>query len=449
MQNHALALPADLREIAGKLGLAADVIYLPRTGIDLACWPVVACDQFTAEPEYWQETEAIVGDRPSTLHLILPEFYLENPGSLPLCERISRINRHMHQYLLDGTLEPLPAGWILVDRATARHPSRKGLVLAVDLERYEFQPGNQQMIRATEGTVLDRIPPRLRIRQDASLELPHVQLLIDDPSRSVIEPMYAALQQERPLYETGLIQGGGSIRSWLVPADSALCRQAILALSQLASIQQLGLLAVVGDGNHSLATAKAHWEIQRQTCGPDHPSRYALVELINIHDEGLAFEPIHRVLFDIAPDDFLTEAKLWFSNQDLQIESPGQDSGGLPDDCGHDSSGADPAQTIPLFWRDKSWLLRIGKPVHSLTAGSLQPFLDSLARHRQIRVDYIHGDEVVRRLASAGAIGLCLPALDKNTFFQTITREGVLPRKTFSMGEAREKRYYFESRLII
>jgi hypothetical protein len=439
MQNQTPALPADLREIAGKLGLAADSIYLPRAGVDLACWPVVACDQFTAEPEYWQETEANVGDRPSTLHLILPELYLEQPGKLPVGERISRINRIMRQYLSDGTLAPQPAGWILVDRATPLHPSRKGLVLAIDLERYEFQPGNRQMVRATEGTVLDRIPPRLRIRQDAPLELPHVQLLIDDPASSVIEPLYAALRQGKPLYETNLMQGGGSIRSWFVPADSDLCRQAILALANLASVRQLGLLAAVGDGNHSLATAKAHWEIKRQQFGPDHPARYALVELINIHDEGLAFEPIHRVVFDLAPEDLLAEARQWFAGQDLLVESYSPELA-RPQDSAR--------QTIPLFWRDQRWLLSIRNPVHSLTAGSLQLFLDNLVQRRRVRIDYIHGDEVVLRLAGAGALGFLLPALDKGSFFQTIAREGVLPRKTFSMGEAREKRYYFEARLI-
>lgn len=440
MLKSGLAPAASDNAAAAALGLAAPEICLPRPEVDLAFWPVIACDQFTSEPEYWRETASLVGNRPSTLHLILPEIYLDHPGSLPVIDRISLINQCMRQYLADGTLQVLPAGWILVDRATPFHPSRKGLVVAIDLECYDFRPGSRQLVRATEGTVLERIPPRLRIRQDAPLELPHVQLLIDDPGRSVIEPLHAAFQAGKPLYATDLIQGGGSVRSWFVPAGSEQYRQALQALAGLDSVVRLGLLAAVGDGNHSLATAKAHWDSLRHQAAPYHPARYALVELINIHDEGLTFEPIHRAVFGLSPEDFLAGARNWFVAQDLLIEEAGADDAA---DIAH------PGQTLPMLWRDRRWQLRILKPAHSLAAGSLQPFLDSLARQDQVRIDYIHGDDVVRRLAGNGALGLVLPSLAKDTFFQTIAREGILPRKTFSMGEAREKRYYFEARRII
>jgi hypothetical protein len=437
---------ADDIKAAAALGLIAPEICLPRPGVDLAFWPVIACDQFTSEPEYWQETAALVGDRPSTLHLILPELYLDHPGRLPVSERITRINQCMRQYLTDGTLQTLPAGWILVDRATPVHPSRKGLLVAIDLDCYDFRPGSRQLIRATEGTVLERIPPRLRIRQDAPLELPHVQLLIDDPARSVIEPLFAALQDREPLYATSLMQGGGSVRSWFMPAGGAHFQQALQALSRLDSVVRLGLLAAVGDGNHSLATAKAHWESLRHQVAPDHPARFALVELINIFDVGLAFEPIHRVIFGLSPEDFLAGARAWFAAQDLRIDEAGQD---VPAAAATGSDQTDTAeQAFSLLWRDRRWQVRIGCPAHSLIAGSLQPWLDSLVSERSIRIDYVHGDDVVRRLAADSALGLLLPALTKADFFQTIAREGILPRKTFSMGEAREKRYYFESRRI-
>jgi hypothetical protein len=253
------------------------------------------------------------------------------------------------------------------------------------------------------------------------------------------------------------MQGGGSVRSWFVPAGSPAFRGAVQALGQLESVRNLALLAAVGDGNHSLASAKAHWDLVRKSAGPDHPARYALVELINIHDEGLGFEPIHRVIFGLSPERFLEAAGRWFAGQDF-IFSEVEPSAAyrsmfdlLPAGvCRSGTSPGDPpaAQMIPLVCSNRTWMLKIQKPVHSLTAGSLQPFLDNLVRLESCRVDYVHGTDVVRRLADGGALGMLLPALDKNAFFSIISRESILPRKTFSMGEAREKRYYFECRRI-
>ena len=423
---------------AARLGVAIPEVLLPHNRIDLFRWAVVACDQYTSQPEYWQETESIVGESPSTLRLTLPEIYLENPGHLPVEDRIIKINHTMCRYLDDGTLSSIGKCWIAVDRATAHHESRKSLLLAIDLECYDFEPGNRKLIRATEGTVLDRIPPRLAIRREAPLELPHVQLLIDDPRQTVIEPLLFALSESAPDYDTPLMQNGGRVRGWKIPAGSSLIEQALSALAGLDSLLQHGLLFAVGDGNHSLATAKAHWEQLRGRVPADHPARYALAEVINIHDKGLCFEPIHRVVFDLDPDLFLTEARLFFAQEELTIA---EDS--------HPGTSAPNCQVLPLFLRDKRRTLQIARPARNLTAGSVQSFLDSLAGRTGCRIDYIHGEDVVRQLAGQGHLGLLLPALDKSCFFGAIARDGILPRKTFSMGEANEKRYYIECRRIV
>ena len=345
----------------------------------------------------------------------------------------------MSRYLADGTLQRFEAGWIAIDRATPDHPSRKGLILAIDLEQYDFTPGNHELIRATEGTVLDRIPPRLAIRRDAPLEFPHVQLLIDDPARTVIEPLLSAVSSSRPLYETSLMLGGGHVRGWFVSEDSPLLQTALDALAALDSLAQHALLFAVGDGNHSLATAKTHWEILRGQVAADHPARFALVEVINIHDQGLAFEPIHRVVFNCEPEYFIAEATRYFAEQEFSI---------VPCEVFGTSEEAPDRQIIPMLCRDQRWEIGLDAPLHNLAAGSVQNFLDHLAAKSDSRIDYIHGEDVVRQLTDQGHIGLLLPPLDKNSFFSAIALEGVLPRKTFSMGEACEKRYYIEGRVI-
>ena len=429
---------AEINQPAASLGISVPSICLPKPKADFYKWAVVACDQFTSQPDYWEKTAAIVGSAPSALHLVLPELYLEHPGLLSVEARIRNINSEMRHYLDDGSLRRLPPGWIVLDRATPIHPSRKGLVLAIDLEQYDFTPGNRKLVRATEGTVLDRIPPRLAIRRDAPLELPHVMLLIDDPGRTVIEPLLASVADETPVYDTDLMQGGGHVCGWMVPDASPAMNHALKAFAALDSLARHGLLFAVGDGNHSLATAKAHWENLRDQVAPDHPARFALVEVVNIHDDGLDFEPIHRVVFDLDLKSFLDEAAVFFASQGLVVVEDTQ-------------SGVGPAsgdQVIPLLWQDRRWQLRIATPAHNLAAGSIQAFLDALTARSGCRVDYIHGDDVVHQLAGQGQIGLLLPALDKYTFFETIARDGILPRKTFSMGEANEKRYYMECREI-
>jgi hypothetical protein len=418
-------------------GLAVPKVLLPAANLDLGRWSVVACDQYTAQPDYWQQTEAIVGDAPSTLRLILPEYYLEHPAACSTEARVRAINQTMQRYLAEGILRQLPPGCVLVDRRTPRHASRLGLVLAIDLDCYDFVPGNRQLIRATEGTVLERIPPRAAIRRDAPLELPHVQVLIDDPDCQVIEPLALALRAgDESLYETELMQHGGSVRAWFIPSTAPLLHQAWRALERLNSLRAYGLLMAVGDGNHSLATAKAHWQALRDSVAPDHPARYALVEVVNLHDPGLAFEPIHRIVAGVAPETFLDEARTWFAKEDCAILEPGQSE--LPPG----------AHRIPILTASGRSDLILSRPSSPLAVASLQPFLDDLVRRTGARMDYIHGASVVRELAAAGQIGLLLPVLDKERLFPTIASDGILPRKAFSMGEANEKRYYMECRRI-
>lgn len=418
-------------------GLMIPQIMLPHPTIDLYHWSVIACDQHTASLEYWQETASITSAFPSAYHLILPEYYLEHPDDIPLSKRIQSINQTMAGYLEAGLLRQLDPGCILVDRATPDHPRRLGLLLAIDLECYDFTPGSRQLVRATEGTVVSRIPPRAAVRRDAPLELPHVQLLIDDPQQTVIEPLYEQVQKTgtEPIYDTLLMQQGGSVKGWFFPEGAPQLNKALQALNRLDSLLRHGLLMAVGDGNHSLATAREHWLALRNHVPADHPARYALVEVLNLHDAGLNFEPIHRVLSGLSAEALMNAAHRWF--------------GSHPEHLDQQSSAAETTEVLlPMLSRCHEGQLPLPVPAGKLPVAVLQPFLDHLADREQVQIDYIHGIDEVKRLADAGFIGLLLPAMSKHDLFPCIVRDGILPRKTFSMGEAYEKRYYLECRRI-
>lgn len=409
------------------LGVGPTQILLPREGVDLSRWAVVACDQYTSQPEYWAKADALVGDAPSTLRLIYPEAYLEDGR-----DRVPAIHAAMRQYLREGVFAPAWEGMVLVERTT-RHGVRLGLVLAVDLEAYDHTPGNDRPIRATEGTILARIPPRMRIREDAPLELPHILLLADDPARSIVEPLYAARQSLRPLYDTALMLGGGHVRGWAVEGEAL----AAVARAMEALPCPGGLRFAVGDGNHSLATARACWLKLRERLSPQeraaHPARYALAELCNVHDAGIAFEPIHRALFGVTAERTLRAFSEWLSAKGAALaERP------------------DPqAQFLSLVGGTQADLC-IQNPSQVLAVATLQAFLDEWLPTVQATVDYIHGDDVLRALAAApNQCGFLLPAMDKHALFPAIAQDGVLPRKTFSMGEADEKRYYLECRSLL
>jgi hypothetical protein len=385
----------------------------------MAKWSVVACDQYTSEPEYWDETERIVGNAPSTLRLTLPEIYLEDGFE----GRIGGINAAMGDYLDKGLFAEFPDSFVYLERELPGGGIRRGLIGMLDLDAYDYAPGSQALARATEGTVVDRLPPRVKIRENAPLELPHVMVLIDDPGRAVIEPLEARKDSLEKLYGFTLMQNGGHAAGYRVTGDLAV--KAGEALGALTA--KNGFLYAIGDGNHSLASAKSFYERLKKTMtageAAAHPARYALCELVNIYDRSLTFEPIHRVLFgaDMAA---LQEALI----KDGRFSA---------------ESGA-------------CWFELIGEggrcKLYTGTApsvGPLQDFLDKYIDITGAKIDYIHGDDVTVRLGSApGNVGILLPTIPKDDFFGSIARGGVFPRKTFSMGEAHEKRYYLECRKI-
>lgn len=425
------------------LGILVPQVYLPAPHVDLQRWAVIAVDQFTSQPEYWQQVEHLVGDAPSTLHLTLPEIYLDQAGEQ---ERIARIQATTRQYLEAGTLQPRE-GLIYVERRL-EHRTRKGLILALDLEGYDFTPGSASLIRATEGTIVERLPSRRKIRAGAALELPHILVLIDDPGRTVVEPVAAAREQLEKLYDFELMCGSGQLAGYAVPAGG-LEEQVVAGLRGLAGAAgPQPLLFAAGDGNHSLAAAKVLWEELKPRVGPDHPARYALVEVVNVHDEGLSFEPIHRVLFGLR-QDFL--AFLHRACGDRLRLHPVASAAALVEQVAAARHGA--AHTLGLVGGGSEsgyCAIEIAGPSASLPAGTIQDLLDTfMAGGGAERIDYVHGEEVTVRLGSQpGNLGLCLPHLEKADLFRTVRRDGVMPRKTFSLGEAHEKRFYMEARRI-
>ncbi len=433
------------------LGILVPEVYLPKPGIDLTKWAVVACDQFTSEPEYWREVEKLVGDAPSTLNLTFPEVYLEQPGK---DERIRNIQSTMRQYLDAGTLEP-HAGMVYVER-TVGGRTRRGLVLALDLERYDYNKGSSSLIRATEGTIVERLPPRMKIREGAALELPHILVLIDDPERTVVEAAEAAKASLHKLYDFDLMLGSGHLTGFAV--DDAVQEQIISALRGLADPKTFSskygigadkpvLLFAMGDGNHSLATARAVWEKLKPQVGMDHPARYALVEIENVHDEGLEFEPIHRVLFGLKKD-LMGSLQSFFGADFGYTKVPSVDEmAGRVDTLRGQSHciGLVQGGAQPEFG-----IIEISHPSSNLPVGTIQAFLDPFMKAGGAdKIDYVHGAEVVQRLGvQAGNAAFYLPAMSKSALFETVILDGALPRKTFSMGEAREKRFYMEARKI-
>ena len=398
-------------------------ILLP-CGADMKKWAVIACDQFTSQPEYWQAVEAAVGDAPSALRLILPEARLGQEGE---ADEIAAIHNAMESYLEGGLFRTLPRSMVYVRRTQSDGRVRQGLVGMVDLERYDFTPGSGALIRATEGTVLSRIPPRMAVRRGAPLELPHVMLLIDDPECTVIEPLAAGEGMET-LYDFDLLQGGGHLYGSRL--TQAQMEQAAQALDRLTRGEEHPMLFAVGDGNHSLAAAKACYE-ERKASAPEGavlPERFALVEVVNCHDPALTFEPIHRCLFGVEPEAVLSALLDYY---------PGAYAG---EGEGH---------TVSFTWSGGSGTITVPEPRAHLAVGTLQTFLDDYLASHTGRLDYIHGEDAARSLGRrSGNLAFCLPAMEKSQLFPTVMADGVLPRKAFSMGEARDKRYYVEARCL-
>ena len=419
-------------------GFSEADILLPKKGIDTRKWAVIACDQYTSEPGYWDEVERTVGDAPSTLRIMLPECYLESEKK---DELIASIDKTMEDYLQQGIFTEYKDSYVLVERTT-ESGTRYGLVGKLDLEEYDFSPDSVSLIRATEGTILSRIPPRVEIRRDAVLELPHIVVLISDEERSVIEPLIAKKAELEVVYDTELMQGGGNLKGYLV--DSASDKEKTGAsLRRLAGKADPAnpLVFAMGDGNHSLATAKTLWEEKKKSLTEEEkaadPARWALVEIENIYDEGLKFEPIHRVLFNIDRetfDDLLSsfatigkeEAESLAALQEKINEEPGRF--GLYD-------GA-------------FTLYKLSDTEKALPAWTIQSVIDKMLKEGKGTVDYIHGADTAVSLAGNGNIAIILPDISKETFFSSILSDKAFPRKTFSIGHAFEKRYYMEARRI-
>ncbi len=417
-------------------------ILLPAAQTPLETWACIAVDQFTAQPEYWQRAEALAAGQPSTLHIVLPEAYL---GTLQQAARLEAIRHTMADYR-QNVLTRCVHGYVYVERTQMDGSVRQGLVGAIDLEAYDYTPGARAAIRPSERTVVERIPPRLAMRRGAALETPHILMLADDANQTLIEPVGARKDSLPLLYDGQLMLGGGRLRGWAVE-DPALIAQIDAALAALAdpdafakrwpaAAGQPPMVLAVGDGNHSLATAKAYWEELKPTL-PEaertrHPARWCLAEVCNVHSPAIEIEPIHRVVFGVTAQELLQAIDLW--------------------DKARGGSAVPSAQRFRLADRQGEQLVALQNPPAPLTVGSVEAFLaDWLPRHPQASVDYIHGASTALALAARPerpAAAILLPDLAKGDLFRGVVLGGVLPRKTFSMGHAEEKRYYNECRVI-
>ncbi len=424
-------------------------ILLPRPGVDLAKWAVVACDQYTSEPEYWDRVARLVDDAPSTLNLVFPEVYLSAPDAQA---RIRRIQEAMQRYLAEGLLRQ-HEGVVLVERRIGDH-TRRGLMFELDLEHYDFSRESTSMIRPTEGTMVERLAPRIAVRRDAELELPHIMVLIDDPECTVIEPLAAQRDELSRLYETDLMLGGGHVAGYAV--GNAQVERALAALTALAAPEAFAkrygvpvgtppMQFAVGDGNHSLATAKAIWEDIKGRVGMDHPSRYALVEVENIHDPALRFEPIHRLLFGVT-DDVQQALAAFFGDRFscLDVASAAD----MREQVNAVPASVHAAGLIGPGSRNR--VVQISRPEAMLAVATFQSFIDQwIAGGGAREVDYVHGDEVLEsQTANDDVLGFYLPTVSKSDLLRRVVSDGPLPRKTFSMGEANEKRFYVEARAL-
>ncbi len=418
------------------IGLKVPELLLPSDSVDLTRWSVIACDQHTAKPQYWKQVEDMVGDQPSTLNIIYPEVYM---GSEDRTARVNRIVEHMNRYLEAGVLTPQKPGFIAVERTLASGRVRKGLVAALDLEGYDYSPDSKSLIRPTEGTYIDKVHTRVEVREKAPLEASHILVLIDDPEKTVIEPLFKKKLEKA--YDFELMIGGGRVKGYRVD-DEVLLEEVADSLRKLHKMEGRysggnGILYAMGDGNHSFATAKTVWEkVKKDGGGLDHPARYAVVELVNIHDPGLWVGPIHRVLSNVKAEDVLAEMESFFTGQG-SVFNVGEDSGE-----GHH---------IPYVSGSTRGTITIKKPKAMIETGSLEAFLDHyITVNRKAKVDFIHGEDVVYELGSRmGSVGFILPDWDKNEIFDYVTANGPFPRKTISMGRADEKRYYVECRKIV
>lgn len=402
---------------------ASDILLPPYEALDprFTSWAVIACDQFTSEPSYWNEAEAIAARAPSTLEFFLPEAYLGTPreGARAASASMAMAGRRPWLRTVENSM-------VYLERILPNGAVRRGLVGKIDLEAYSYEKGSRSPIRATEATVLERIPPRQAIRAEAELEAPHIMILIDDPEGFVIPFAESLKEDDSLLYDFELMLGGGHARGYRISGDAL--ERLTDCIAAYEESHAGGVVYAMGDGNHSLAAAKAHYESLKATMGDDaleHPARYALCEIVSLSEEALVFEPIYRVVQNCDTEDFLLYLR--------KFTKPGTDG-----------------QTVTMVVGEEKTDLSLTNPDHALTVGSLQNLIDRYVEsHPGVKCDYIHDEESLLQLAKEkGSVGFLFSGMDKSELFPYVTNHGTLPRKTFSMGEARSKRYYLEIRAI-
>ena len=409
----------------------ADILLPDFSAVDGKKWACVACDQYTSEPEYWERVASAVKDSPSTLNLMLPEVWLEDSE-----KRVPPIHSSMKKYIEEGILNEHKNCAIYLERIQSDGKLRRGLVCAIDLEDYDFSVGSVSPIRPTEKTVVERIPPRLAVRRGAPIEMPHVMLLVDDPDDLILSRFAG---REANAYSFELAEGGGSVKASFVSAedfDSINLSLDVLAENAAKRAESNGgspITVAVGDGNHSLATAKASWEEIKSTLTEDqakiHPARYALAEICNLHEDSLVFEPIYRLIENIDPLKLADDFEAFAASQ----------------------NGRFPTQVFDLILEGNNVEVVIEHPEFTLPVASLQHFLDEwLKVNPRALIDYIHGEDTLCRLAARDACaGFVFEGMSKGELFPAVEADGTLPRKTFSMGNAADKRFYIECRKIL
>lgn len=433
---------------AEKIGVQVPDLLLPNNTIDMHKWAVIACDQYTSQPEYWERVRETVGDAPSTFKLILPEAWLEKPEAPEL---IKASQLAMRDYLDQGIFTPAK-GFMLVER-TVGDAIQTGLIAALDLETYDYTQGSKTLIRASEGTVIDRLPPRMAVRREAAIESPHILVLFDDPEHIVFKDILAKKADIPLAYDFDLMEGSGHITGHFVNQPE-LIDSVIEGLASLIEPVSYAkkydipegtppMLFAMGDGNHSLATAKAIWEEVKPEVGMDHPARYALVELVNIHDVSLQFEAIHRVMFNAGD---LKQDLIKHFGSDIQLSVVDT----MDELVTKVTEEVAPHQRFGLIDAGGFTVAELTKPAHALPVGNVQEYLDPwLKTHPDTQIDYVHGDDISRELSQQpGNLGIYLPSITKDTLFKSIILDGALPRKTFSMNHAHDKRFYLECRKI-
>lgn len=404
----------------------ADVL-IPKL-CDMSAWSVIACDQFTSQKDYWYAAYDIVGDKPSTLNMILPEAFLDSKNA---DEEGNKIFRTMTKYLESGIFAEYKDSYIYLERSLSSGKIRRGLICMIDLEYYDWAKGTKPLIRATERTVEDRLPPRVAIRQKAVLEMPHIMVFFDDPD----EHVFSSVVKGESVYDFELMQNGGHVKGWRVADNSAVEN----AFSVLSSEDELKskygrtsdpMILAMGDGNHSIAAAKLHWESVKKSLAESerdcHPARFALCELVNIHDDAICFEPIHKVIFNTEPSEFIESAKAHFS--------------------GNSGEG----KTIKLITAERSQELSVCGMTYGELIASCEELCEKYVQNHGGTIDYIHGDNECESFSKrTDGAGIMLPRLNKSELFSSVMQSGPFPKKSFSIGHAEDKRYYLECRKIV